>query len=287
MQLTKLSWKGLSRHLAVLSLVLSFTRGQHAMAQAPADEAWTVLHAGLADKSVEQRAVAVRMLGLLENDPQATDLALKALGDGKPEVRAAAADALGQMNAKSASPKLADVILSGEKEVAVLLACARSMITLGDTRGFGVYYAILTGEKKSGGSLLDDQKKMLSDPKKMAQFGFEQGVGFIPFGGIGYAGFKMLTKDDESPVRAAAARILTKDPDPRSGQALVEAASNKSWVVRMAALDSLARRGDPAVIPQIAAQLDDDKDVVRYTAASAIIRLSESKTQTVTQKESQ
>ena len=69
MQLTKLSWKGLSRHLAVLSLVLSFTRGQHAMAQAPADKAWTVLHAGLADKSVEERAVAVRVLGLLENDP--------------------------------------------------------------------------------------------------------------------------------------------------------------------------------------------------------------------------
>jgi hypothetical protein len=287
MKLTKLAWKGLSPHLAVLLLVLPFTTEQHAMAQAPADKAWNVLQAGLADKSLEERAMAVRMLGLLEDDPKATELALKALGDGKAEVRIAAADALGQMNAKSAAPKLADVILSGEKEVAVLLACARAMITLGDTRGFGVYYAILTGEKKSGGSLLDDQKKMLSDPKKMAQFGFEQGIGFIPFGGIGYAGFKMLTKDDESPVRAAAARILTKDPDPKSGQALVEATSNKSWIVRMAALDSLARRGDPTVIPQIVAKLHDDKDVVRYTAAGAIIRLSGPKTQVITQKKPQ
>ena len=188
------------------------------------------------------------------------------------------------MNATSAAAKLAETVLGNEKEVAVLLACARSMITLGDNRGYAVFYAILTGGRKSGGSLLDDQKKLLSDPKKMAQFGFEQGIGFVPFGGIGYAGFKMLTKEDESPVRAAAARILTKDSDPTSEQALVEGASDKSWIVRMAALDSLARRGNPALIPQIAPRLDDEKDVVRYTAAGAIIRLSE-KTHTVTQKE--
>lgn len=243
-------------------------------AQAPSDKAWTVLHAGLAGKTATERAAAVRVLGLLENDPKAADLALKALGDEKPEVRAAAADALGQMKATSATPRLAEVILSDEKEVVVILACARSMVELGDNRGYGVYYAVLTGTKKSGGALLDDQKKMLSDPKKMAQFGVEQGIGFVPFGGIAYGGIKMLTKDDVSPVRAAAARVLIKDPDPKSGQALVDATSDKSWVVRMAALDSLARRGDRSVMPQIASKLDDEKDVVRYIAAGAIIRLS-------------
>ena len=248
-----------------------------APAQTPTDKAWTVLQAGLADKDAGERAIATRMLGLLENDSKALELALKALKDEKPEVRGAAADALGQMNAKAAAPKLAEIILSDEKEVPVILACARSMIALGDNRGYGVYYAILTGEKKSGGSLLDDQKKMLGDPKKMAQFGFEQGIGFVPFGGVAYGGFKMLTKDDASPVRAAAAKILTKDPDPKSGQALIDAASDKSWTVRMAALDSLARRGDPRVIPKISSKLDDEKDVVRYTAAATIIRLSEMK----------
>ena len=42
----------------------------------------------------------------------------------------------------------------------------------------------------------------------------------------------------------------------------------------MAAPDSLARRGDPSVIPQIESKLEDEKDVVRYVAAGAIIRLS-------------
>ena len=248
-----------------------------AVAQSPVEKSWGVLQTGLADKTTEERAIAVRVLGLLENDPKAQDLALKALADDKPEVRAAAADALGQMNAKSAAPKLEQVILGNEKEVAVILACARSMIQLGDNRGYGVYYAILTGERKSGGGLLDDQKKMLHDPKKMAQFGFEQGIGFIPFAGIGYGAFKQFSKDDESPVRAAAAKMLIKDPDPKSREALVSAASDKSWIVRMAALDSLARRGDPSVVPQIMPQLDDEKDVVRYTEAGTIIRLSQVK----------
>jgi len=248
-----------------------------ANAQTPTDKAWSVLQEGLADKTTDERAVAVRVLGLLENNKQAEDLALKALADSKPEIRTAAADALGQMKAKNSAPKLADLVQNGEKEVPVVLACARSMVALGDNRGYSVYYAVLTGEKKSGGSLLDDQKKMLSDPKKMAQLGFEQGIGFVPFGGIGYTGFKMLTKDDTSPVRAAATRMLANDPDPKTREALLTAASDKSWIVRMAALDSLAQRGDASVIPKIMPNLDDTKDSVRYTAAAAILRLSQSK----------
>ena len=72
----------------------------------------------------------------------------------------------------------------------------------------------MIGEKKSGAGLLDEQKKMLNDPKKMAQFGFEQGIGFVPFAGLGYGALKALRKDDESPVQAAAAKMLLKDPDP-------------------------------------------------------------------------
>ncbi|HTS56060.1 MAG TPA: HEAT repeat domain-containing protein [Terriglobales bacterium] len=194
--------------------------------------------------------------GFLPNDPAAPELATKALADEKPDVQAAAADALGQMNARSAAPKLGDIILGGEKDAGVVLSCARAMVALGDNRGYGVYYAVLTGERKTGGSLLDEQK---SDPKKMAQFRFEQGIGFVPFAGIGYGGFKMLTKDDVSPVRAAAARVLSKDHDPRSEAALVKAASDKSWIVRIAALESLALRGDPKMAPELVARLDDDK----------------------------
>jgi HEAT repeat protein len=87
----------------------------------------------------------------------------------------------------------------------------------------------------------------------------------------------MLTKDDSSPVRAAASRVLASDPYPKSGESLVTAVSHKSWIVRMATLDSLARRGDPTVIPQIVPNLEDSKASVRYTAAAAILRLAQTK----------
>ena len=269
--------RAVSGYLRVSLSLLPLLLTQQARAQTPVEQSWTVLRAGLSDKNTENRAAAVRVLGLLPNDPTAPDLATHALADEMPEVRTAAADALGQMNAKAAAPKLAGIILNGEKDAGVVLACGRAMIALGDYRGYGVYYAVLTGERKSGASLLEQQKKMLNDPKKMAQFGFEQGVGFIPFAGIGYGGFKMLTKDDVSPVRAAAARVLAKDRDPKSERALVTATSDKSWTVRMAALESLALRGNPEVTPGLVARLNDDKSEVGYTAAGAIIRLSELK----------
>jgi HEAT repeat protein len=231
------------------------------------------LQSGLAEKG-DDRIVAIRVLGLLENNAKAAEIATAALADEKPEARAAAADALGQMHAKSALPKLKEIIKT-DKEPSVVIAGARALIALGDPLGYAVYYAVLTGEKKSGGGLLDDQKKMLKDPKKMAQFGFEQGIGFIPFASVGLGAFKALTKDDSSPVRAAAARILANDPDPKSGDALIEASSDEKWLVRAAALDALSHRGDPSAIPKIESKLDDEKEAVRYAAAATIIHLQD------------
>ena len=260
------------RCILVIAACLALSAGPLS-AQSSVDKAWSTLQSGLAEKG-DNRVISIRVLGLLEHNPKAAEIATAALADEKPEVRAAAADALGQMQAKSALPKLNEII-KVDKDPAVVIAAARSLIALGDPFGYAVYYAVLTGEKKSGGGLLDDQKKMLKDPKKMAEFGFEQGIGFIPFASVGLGAFKALTKDDSSPVRAAAARILAKDPDPKSGDALIEASSDKSWLVRAAALDALSHRGDPTVIPKIESKLDDEKEAVRYAAAATIIHLQD------------
>jgi len=247
-------------------------------AQSSVDKAWSTLQSGL-EKKGDDRVVAVRVLGLLEHNPKAAEIATAALDDKDPEVRAAAASAVGQMQARSALSKLAENV-KAEKEPGVVMADARALIALNDPLGYAVYYAVLTGEKKSGGGLLDEQKKMLHDPKKMAQFGFEQGIGFIPFASVGFGAFKAVTKDDSSPVRAAAARILAKDPDPKSGEALIEASSDKSWTVRAAALDALSQRGDPSVADKVESRLDDDKAPVRYAAAATLIHLHDVQTGT-------
>ena len=244
--------------------------------QASSGKAWMVLQAGLSNSNTDNRTVATRLLGGLTKNAQAQDLALKALADNRPEVRAAAAEALGNMQAKSAIPQLQKLVQS-ERDAGVAIAAGRALVALGDPLGYAVYYAILTGERKSGASLMENQRKMLNDPKKLANFGFEQGVGFIPFGGLTLNVFRSLTRDDVSPIRAAAAEVLITDPDPRTTEALKTAVADRSWVVRAAAIDALGKRNNPSVIPALEPALDDGREAVRYAAAAAIIRLNDVK----------
>jgi len=62
------------------------------------EEAWHTLETACTGDKATDRANATRVLGLIRNDVKATKLAEKALSDPKPEVRAAAAAALGDMD---------------------------------------------------------------------------------------------------------------------------------------------------------------------------------------------
>jgi HEAT repeat protein len=131
----------------------------------------------------------------------------------------------------------------------------------------------LTGERKTGNGMVADELKILKDPKKLAKIGIEQGIGFIPYAGIGLEAFETLRADDVSPIRAAAAKMLASDPDPKSGEALVKETSDKSWLVKTAALEAIAKRGDPQLLDGIVPAMMDDNTSVRCTAAAAVIRL--------------
>ena len=242
-------------------------------AQSNADKAWSVLSTGLAEKSDDHRSKAVHALGLIPGNAKAQGLAEKALGDGSAHVRAAAADALGTMGAKAAIPKLHAALK--DTEAAVVFAAAASLHRMQDPAAYHVYYAVLSGEKKSGESLVDAQLKMLKDPKAMAKLGFEQGIGFIPFAGAGYSVFKQVSKDDTSPIRAGAAQKLAHDPDPRSAKALATATTDDKWLVRAAAVDAIAKRGDPNLLAAVLPLLTDENQSVRYNAAAATIHLSD------------
>jgi HEAT repeat protein len=262
-----------------VSLIVVSTAATVSLAQAPAtpdpqEKAWTVLNTGLTNTDMDQRVKAVRVLGELTGDAKAKDAALTALQDAKPEVRAAAAQALGEMGDKSADSQLREMLK--DTDPSVIIAAAYSLVQLGDDRGYDVYYAILTGEQKTGTSLSEQQKKMLKDPKKMAALGLQAGIGFVPFGGLAVTGYKMLTRDDTSPVLAAAAIMLAKDPDPKSGDALANAAANHDkWLVRQAAFNAIAKRGDPNLLADAVTGLQDEKPEVQYSAAGAVLRLTD------------
>jgi HEAT repeat protein len=236
-------------------------------------QAWELLHEGIQAKNTGQRTVAVRVLSLLRGQPEAVRLARIALSDDKPEVRAGAAMAIGELHDRASIPKLKDAI--SDKDAAVVLAAAHALLQMKDRSAYQIYYAILTGERHSGKTLIKGQMDTLKDPKKMAMLGFQQGIGFIPFASVGYGAIRTLLKDDSSPIRAAAAKILAQDPDPNIDDALVQAATmDKSELVRIAALDAIAKRGHSSLATRIAPAMADGKDAVKYTAAAAVVRLS-------------
>jgi HEAT repeat protein len=256
--------------LAVVFLLL--LSSQSRSAETPRDQAWAILQANWNENSTEKRVQAVRVLALLPRDLRALALAKKAASDETAEVRAAAATVLGQLDGKSSIELLHKLL--GDKEPSVALAAASALIPSKDPLAYEAYYEFLTGFRKTGNGLIADQMKTLRDRKKMAEIGIEDGIGFVPYAGIGLSAFKTLRADDVSPVRAAAAKLLGSDPDPVSGRALVIATTDKSWLVKAAALEAIAKRGDPKLLDGIVPTMMDDNTSVRCTAAAAVIRLS-------------
>jgi len=248
-------------------------------AQTPRDRAWAILEAGAGNNSVDQRVATMSALQLIPRDDKALKLAENGLQDKNHEVRSAAALTLGAMGAKSAIPQLKDVI-ANDKDGTVVIAAAKALIQLGDESGYDVYYAVITGQQKSGAGLVADQKKQLSDmmahPQQMEKMAFETGIGFLPFGGIGLAGIQSVqaSKSKGPILKAASIRALATDQDPRTEKAIVAAISDESPLVRAAAYDALARRGHAAVLPSLTAGLDDQKVEVKLTAAAAVVYLS-------------
>jgi len=241
--------------------------------QAAGAKAWGILRDGMKGNNADKRAKAVRALGLLPGNEEAEKAAINALQDKNLNVRMAAAAALGSMQAEHAKLELEGALLDSEPTVA--LAAANSLLLLHDNVGYDLYYDVLTGERRANKGLIKEQLEMLKDKKKLAKMGFEEGIGFIPFAGMGYEAFKTVAKNDSSPVRAAAAKQLAHDPDPGTAKALVKATTDKNWQVRAAALEAIAQRGDSSLLPKIAAALEDDKDVVRFTAAACVAHLSD------------
>jgi HEAT repeat protein len=242
--------------------------------QSPEEQAWQILRSGLQDRKASNRTAAVQTLSLLPGNRRATTFALSALQDRNADVRTAAAVALGQQHARTAIPALKSAL--NDSEIPVVLAAAHSLLLLKDQSAYQIFYAVLMGDKKSSEGLVQSQLNRLKDPKQLAQIGFSEGIGFVPFGGMGYEAYRTIHKHDSSPVRATVARFLADDPDPISEDALIQTAlADKDEIVRLAALDALTQRGDPNCIKRLLKNLsDDEKPAVRYRTAAVILHLS-------------
>jgi HEAT repeat protein len=57
-----------------------------------------------------------------------------------------------------------------------------------------------------------------------------------------------MHKKDPDPERAVAATFLAHDPDAATSKALLEATKDNDWIVRAAAVEAIAQRGDPSLL---------------------------------------
>jgi HEAT repeat protein len=260
--------------LVLLCAGAAVALGQGDDIETPKHKAWDMLMSAAFSKRTTDRTNGIRALGLLRSDKRARELAENALKDPNPSVRAAAATALGQMHATESIPKLQKSL--ADKKIPVVMAAAHSLRELNDDKSaYAVYYDLLTGERKSSDGIIAEQINTLKDPKELAKIGFSEGIGYIPFAGIGWDAYRTLHKKDPNPVRAVAATYLAHDPDPASAKALVKATGDKNWIVRAAAVEAIAERGDAKLMPEVQMKFSDRNPKVRYSAAAAVIRLSE------------
>src|SRR3972149_12137746 len=123
--------------------------------QTEVERAWTILNQGVADPNDSSREQAVHALGLLVKDERARRLAESSLADPSPDVRAAAATSLGQIGLGASIPQLQEAVKDLESDVG--FSAPRALFVLGDQSAYQVYYAVLTGQKKSGDALLESQ----------------------------------------------------------------------------------------------------------------------------------
>jgi len=237
--------------------------------------AWDILEKGHTSRHARERIIAVRALAQLPGNSRAVDLAEELIVDRDPDVRAAAALTLGQLNAVRSIPLLREALK--DKSIHVDFAASNALLSLGDSSGYAIYYQVLIGKRKSGEGPVEEQKRLIKDPKAMTLMMLGTAAGFAPYAGYGWAMFQVISKDYAGPVRVEAMQKLANDPDAQTEAALIKAASNKNWKLRVAALEALAQRGDPRLADTLASHLSDKNQAVRCAAAAGFIRLSSAK----------
>ena len=233
-------------------------------------KSWTILQAGSEERSDGNRAQAISALGIIPDNPQAVLLGERALQDSKSEVRRAAVVALGEMSSTGSLPKIKALL--EDSDTKTVLAVAAVLTKFNDPAGYKIYCEIISGQRK-GSSLLDDVK----DKKNLEKMGIEGALGFVPYAGYGVSAYNYFKRNDQAKanLNAKAATALAQDPDPSGENALINASLSGKEVVQLAALRALAERGNPAVIKDIVPALYCKKTRVRYTAAAALVHLSD------------
>jgi HEAT repeat protein len=254
-----------------MCFIFLITSRSFATKQPVTNQAWSILEAGFHDKKTDNQVQAISALGLMPDDAKAVKTAEDLLHDANADICRAAVTALGEMNSTASLPKIKALISHSDPKIIVAIAAVLTKFK--DPEGYEIYYELLTGERKGGGSVIDGIK----DKGAMEKMGVKTAVGFLPGGGAATGAYDYFKHNgsSRSSLDVTAVSGLAEDRDPVAEKAIVQASVGGKEVVQIAALRALAKRGDPSVIKDIEPAMDSNKPVVRYTAAATILHLSD------------
>lgn len=241
------------------------------------DRAWSMLASAAApDKSENDRIQAMAALGTMGVDPRAENLIGKAITGKDMDVRTAAILAAD----KTKNPQLIEELRAAldDPEPQVAYAAAVTLWKMHDSSGEDLLLAVVAGDQKTKPGMIARQKHKaaqdLHSPTTIAKLGIEHGAGFFlgPFG-FGAKAVEFIHKNGGNPDRGAAVDLLAQEHTEEVHQALLDALTDKDFVVRAAAAKGLAQWPGKDTADHLRPLFDDDRTAVRLTAAAAFIRV--------------
>ncbi len=245
--------------------------------QTTVTQAWKIFTDSEAEKILHKRTAALLALGNAGDRPDVLHLLGKDLDDPLPEVRRAAAAALGLARAHSMIPRLQKAL--DDPSPSVRVAAARSLWQMKDYSGSGLFERIVSGqapsEEKGMRQEVHQVMTKASDPGYDFVLGLNEGAGaFLGPYALVFPVYRYLSTDRSAPSRAAVAALLGERKTDEAVAALEIGLVDNSPVVRAASAIALGKSERPVEITQLAPLLHDRKQVVRLAAAAAVVRLS-------------
>ena len=248
--------------------------------KSPRARARAVLNKGAFEPNPNtRREVAVALSLIATRDPSAGLLEML-IKDKDSLVREAALVSAGELRDQAAIKSVQEALQDEVPEVA--FAAARTLFKLKQPEGKRFLIEIIDKDTKAKSGFaqakLRDVIRRMKRPKSAILFVTQQGIGFVPVPGLGegFSAMNSLIGDAETSARATALLLLASDKSLQVRRVIENAFNDTDWSMRAAATQIAAMRNEPSWRQRLIPLFEDTNVRVRYKAAAAFLRLSDS-----------
>ena len=198
------------------------------------------------------RECAANALTKVDDKQAVVESLITALKDNSESVRAHAAEALGLIGDEKAVESLISVLM--DERYVVRRYAALALGAMGDRRIGKAFIALLKTGKYVAEQCVERTLKEIEDNQNVESL----------IAALNIEASNTLLKSDDPNIRESTAEVLSEIREPRAAELLVTVLNDSVYKVQRTAADSLAKIGNAAVEPLIAALKDEGYKVRCY-----------------------